>query len=214
MKKFFCIFLLCVITVSMISCQNNNSSNLPDVQVTEPQKDRVKEVEDLIKDALSATAFGIAEEDYESCKKTVEKAEEAYNKLTQNEKDTLGEENKYILTWSRQILNIATARKVATEKAQNKIKKNLINPNSMQVNDTDCYIYYDKNTKAPVVVSITIDFSAQNGFGGYHRDTDYFYYKLNNDGSIYQEIGVSEYNSITDQSGVELFSFLLWDFKD
>ena len=60
---------------------------------------------------------------------------------------------------------------VAISYAESKLKSSLKNPESLQVHSSKVYVDFEWGDYH--YYSITIDYSAQNGLGGYNRDNDY-----------------------------------------
>ena len=60
---------------------------------------------------------------------------------------------------------------VATLYAESVLESRLKNPESLQIHSTKIYVDFEWGDYH--YYSITIDYSAQNGLGGYNRDTDY-----------------------------------------
>lgn len=61
--------------------------------------------------------------------------------------------------------------KIALSYAENILKSRLKNPESLQIHSSKIYVDFEWGDYH--YYSITIDYSAQNGFGGYNRDNDY-----------------------------------------
>lgn len=81
---------------------------------------------------------------------------------------------------------------------ENSIKATLKNPNSFSINSIseraepiigDKYTYY----------IVSVDYSAQNGFGGYNREQELYYVKATNDGKTVSSISEYEYYNATDE---------------
>ena len=69
-------------------------------------------------------------------------------------------------------------RVIATEYAHTKLKaQNFKNPNSLQINNTDIGNEFDDEEY--YYYKIIVDYSAQNGFGGYNRDAFEVVVKVN-----------------------------------
>ena len=60
---------------------------------------------------------------------------------------------------------------IAVSYAESVIKGRLKNPDSLQIHSSKIYVDFEYGDYH--YYSITIDYSAQNGFGGYNRDNDY-----------------------------------------
>ena len=60
---------------------------------------------------------------------------------------------------------------IAVSYAESVLKGRLKNPDSLQIHSSKIYVDFEYGNYH--YYSITIDYSAQNGFGGYNRDNDY-----------------------------------------
>ena len=73
------------------------------------------------------------------------------------------------------------------------MKAKLKNPESFQLHSI--LVKYEFEYEDYHYYSVSIDYSAQNGFGGYNRDDDYdIYLKVNNDTDKPKEIYYTEYS--------------------
>ena len=66
-------------------------------------------------------------------------------------------------------LSEGTADVIAIEFSKNYIQSSLKNPESLQIHDTK--IIEKERVGSTIYYEITIDYSAQNGFGGYNRNS-------------------------------------------
>jgi hypothetical protein len=60
---------------------------------------------------------------------------------------------------------------IAVSYAESVLKGRLKNPDSLQIHSSKIHVDFEHGDYH--YYSITIDYSAQNGFGGYNRDNDY-----------------------------------------
>ena len=67
--------------------------------------------------------------------------------------------------------SLANPDTIAVSYAESVIKGRLKNPDSLQIHSSKIYVDFEYGDYH--YYSITIDYSAQNGFGGYNRDNDY-----------------------------------------
>ncbi len=86
----------------------------------------------------------------------------------------------------------ANPDEVATAYAESILKSRLKNPESLQIHSTNISVDFEWGDYH--YYSITIDYSAQNGFGGYNRDSDYdILVKIHKTNNRAFEVTTSEY---------------------
>lgn len=165
MKKMICVWLSVLLLTTMISCNNTTTPNNGDVY-KEPAKTPVQEVEEKIQNLGT-----INDAEYET-QQALEEAEDAYEKLNDAEKEQIGTYAYKKLKRARRYFDFYNLKEQAIGQATLELKSRLKNPASLQVHSVEVEMVYDSNKEIPLAVHVSIDYSAQNGFGGYNRDTE------------------------------------------
>lgn len=78
---------------------------------------------------------------------------------------------------------------------EDEIKSILRNPNSLQINEMDIGAKVPIEDSKYLYYGIWVDYSAQNGFGGYNRETVEMYVKISKDNKGISSIAESEYTN-------------------
>lgn len=204
MKRFICIFLIGIMMCSLVACDfSTNTNTTPQLSPEEIKKQederKVKNVEDLIDD------IGSVGDSTFTTKDKIEKAEKAYDELDENLKSRVSNYDKIATAWKRfayyEVYNGAKSKALYT------LKSKLKDPASLQLHSTQIIVFYDANEENPAIVSVEMDYSANNSFGGavrndwkevyevrngYLYESEKYYYKFG--GIIYSEDG--EYKTL------------------
>ena len=98
--------------------------------------------------------------------------------------------------------------KYAEEWATQKLKERLKNPNSLQVHSAKVLICYDSTKSTSLAFSVEIDYSAQNSFEGYTRDTFLWNFKKE-DGKydVHNLIGRLDFYNIQEENNGVIISY-------
>ena len=156
MKKILCTLLVLSTIFSMSAC---TSTKEPE---TETEAETISNVEHVIYLINELSIYSYHPDD------DVAEIEAAYNALSSEEKELITNYGEY----QKKKLQIAHDR------YEEELEDTFKNPASVQINSCFAFLYYAYDYKTPVYAKVSIDYSAQNSFGGYVRDTAYFGYEF------------------------------------
>ena len=165
MKKTICLFIASLMIFLLCSCNQKNSSSNEALETKTETISPTQQVINLIDDIGNS---------YYSSREKIDKAKNAYNALSTDEKKLVTNHDVLIeseITYMR----IKTQEEIKSM-AESYLKSNLKNPSSLQINSQTVDCYYTSDIYQPILAQIEIDYSAQNGFGGYNRDKVYYAY--------------------------------------
>ena len=182
MKRILGIFLLiCLLTVALVSCGNDSTTQTPPPEPT-PEKTDEEKVEDLIASIKDADSCYEAAKAYyalpDEKQTTLRNWEDLFFELKNYSTDTRVRD--YYMQWTA---------KVQFDKFHNYLRNKLLNINSYTVNDQISKVYFDADTNN-YYLYIKVDYSAQNKLGGYVRyenNANYFVWE----GDYWRELRAS-----------------------
>ncbi len=165
------VMVFAFVLLSICSCKSYDRNT----EDTTPQKTPTQNVIDEI--SLLSDSSSIEE---------IARVQELYNSLLDSEKEQIS--NYDHLLYCKECVEYKDIANRALDLAEKDLSSLLKNPQSLQVHSKGFYAYKYKETTTPRIkyICVAIDYSAQNGFGGYNRDTYYVVYGVSLSGELEQ----------------------------
>ena len=198
------VFLLFGVTMAFGGCDGNDDGNeengttLSEEEIkAQEEYEKVKAVMNLIEEASS-----VFDSSYDTEEK-IQTAENEYKKLDEHLKARVTNYDKLETAWKH--YNYFSIYDAAKLRAESVLRSRLKNPSSLQVNSTAILICYDSTLTKQLAVHVEMNYSAQNGFGGYNRDTFLYTVKISETGRLEsEEIGLLDFYNIEDENNGEI----------
>ena len=131
--------------------------------------------------------------DTNSSLREIERVQELYDALTESEKEEISNYDHFL--HCKECVEYDNIVDRAFYLVKKELDSRLKNPQSLQIHSKTYAAYKYKETSTPKIeyICIEIDYSAQNGFGGYNRDVYSKTYYTTSDGKLMESYS-SRYN--------------------
>lgn len=207
MKKILLLLLAVVLMASMFSCDGNSNVDKIDEPTLTTEEIKAQEDDEKVKNVIDLidAASSVYNSDY-TTKEKIQKAEDAYEKLEEQLKQRVTNYDKLARAWKHYDFYYTCWS--AKFSAEFDLKSRLKNPDSLQINSSKVEICYDATLTKQLAVHVMLDYSAQNGFGGYNRDTMDYTVEIRENGALdSKEIGLLDFYNIKDENNGKIITY-------
>ena len=214
MKKVYVIgiLFLCVLLIwsSIVSCilseeeQGAPRKQQQEQEEKETQEQEVRRVQSLINN-IPLESYNT----YHTLIAKAEEAEEAYNNLSEKQKQQISNYDR--IEKAKTISELEERKFWAAYYLRRTIQSSLINASSYEEYSYACTIYYDTALNNPVCCYVAVRFSATNRLGGRIDSSDSAFYKTDNDGHWEKIYNPDEYEELKEsgiliENGLQLYN--------
>ena len=214
MKKIICYFLACIILCSFTACVKNDTNSreayarYQERIQAEAEAAKVENVKKIIDEIGPIGWYSLVD-----AKREIEAAEKAYNELDDSLKPEVSNYSEIAKAWK--LYEYYHYENMAKDKAHSSIRSKLKDPSSFQSITSIAKTYYDAELKAPLLISVSVTYSATNSFGGRVKGDYFVYYEIEDGKFSSAKYGYSECADRVEELGAIRISdtdILLRDF--
>lgn len=210
MKKIICYLLACIMLCSFTACAKNDINSLEVQERLQAMKEaeKVDNVKKLIDEIGDIWSYNLV-----NTKMKIEAAEKAYNELDDSLKPEVSNYSEIAKAWK--LYEYYHYYNMAENTAHSSIMRKLKDPSSFKCITSFTTLYYDAELKAPLLISVSVEYSATNSYGGRVKDYYFVYYEIEDGKFSSSKYGYSDCDDRVEELGAIRISntdILLKDF--